>query len=344
MSEFQFPCPACGQTVSCDPALAGAETNCPLCQAHIIVPSDAAVPPPIAPVGNSFPPEHPAVLAAGSKTGAPKTSGLAIASLVCSLLSLVTCIGWLPGIICGHLARSRIRRNPSLKGGGLAAAGLLIGYLLLLSELGYGGYYLWRASVAMKQGVAQIQHNLATNNFVIVQNQSTTVSSNSTPAEPQASPATAASTNSPGNGVAADLSADLHDIQIPSHPVSGRLRDTDFVLKSATFRNGDLKLTTPNGLALDIYRLGDSIEGQNYEVQTTDDSSVNPRVKITWSEDNAEMTATYGTDYAMKLQLGQASNRRVAGKIYLRLPDKAGSSVAGTFEVRLLRARNGTGD
>ena len=39
-----------------------------------------------------------------------KTSGLAIASLVSSLSSLVTCVGWLPGIICGHLAKARIRR------------------------------------------------------------------------------------------------------------------------------------------------------------------------------------------------------------------------------------------
>jgi len=52
-------------------------------------------------------------------------SGLAIASLVCSLLSL-----GLVGVILGHLALGEIKRSNGLKEGrGLAIAGLIIGYL-----------------------------------------------------------------------------------------------------------------------------------------------------------------------------------------------------------------------
>jgi hypothetical protein len=57
-----------------------------------------------------------------------RTSGLAIASLACSLLGPVCCI---PAIICGHLALRRMGREPPLRGYGLAIAGLIIGYIIL---------------------------------------------------------------------------------------------------------------------------------------------------------------------------------------------------------------------
>ena len=57
-----------------------------------------------------------------------KTSGLAIASLV---LSLVLPIGCIPAIVCGHIALRRIEKVPALRGRGLALAGLIIGYVIL---------------------------------------------------------------------------------------------------------------------------------------------------------------------------------------------------------------------
>jgi Domain of unknown function (DUF4190) len=86
---------------------------------------------------------------------AQKTSGLAIASLVCSLSSLVICIGWIPGIICGHLAKSELRRNPNLKGSGMATAGLVIGYILMVvNVLGLICWILFFAA-AFKKGLEQ---------------------------------------------------------------------------------------------------------------------------------------------------------------------------------------------
>ncbi len=58
----------------------------------------------------------------------PPTSGLAIASLVLSILGL-----GLPAVICGHLALGSIKRSGGTEGGkGLAIAGLVIGYLSML--------------------------------------------------------------------------------------------------------------------------------------------------------------------------------------------------------------------
>ncbi len=63
---------------------------------------------------------------------APTTSSLAIASFVLSLLSIVLGpFGFIPGIVCGHIAKAQCLRTPSLEGLGFAQAGLIIGYIFL---------------------------------------------------------------------------------------------------------------------------------------------------------------------------------------------------------------------
>jgi hypothetical protein len=57
-----------------------------------------------------------------------RTSGLAIASLV---FSLIVPFGCLPAIVCGHIALRQIEKDSSLHGRGLALAGLIIGYVIL---------------------------------------------------------------------------------------------------------------------------------------------------------------------------------------------------------------------
>lgn len=62
----------------------------------------------------------------------PKTSGLAIWSLVLGILSLIcfSIIAGIPAVICGHIALSRIKRSVGfLQGNGLAIGGLVTGYL-----------------------------------------------------------------------------------------------------------------------------------------------------------------------------------------------------------------------
>jgi hypothetical protein len=62
----------------------------------------------------------------------PKTSALAIWSLVLGILSLAcfTIFAAIPGVICGHKALSKIKRSAgALTGQGMAIAGLVTGYL-----------------------------------------------------------------------------------------------------------------------------------------------------------------------------------------------------------------------
>lgn len=104
--------------------------KCPTCERIFAVPLKAASNPPTlaaAPSpGTSCAPENRATSAQRGSI-----SKLAIASLVLSM----TFIGTLPGIVCGHLARRRFRDDPGFRGGGLALAGLIIGYAMLTLQL-----------------------------------------------------------------------------------------------------------------------------------------------------------------------------------------------------------------
>lgn len=69
----------------------------------------------------------------GQPTGT-KTNTLAIISLVASLIGLFTGIGFLVGIICGHISLSQIKKTAE-QGRGLAVAGLIIGYIGILLSI-----------------------------------------------------------------------------------------------------------------------------------------------------------------------------------------------------------------
>jgi general secretion pathway protein G len=85
----------------------------------------------------------------------PRTSAAAIWSLVLGILSciLLGFLAGIPAIICGHIARRKARLSPhSYGGGGLAVAGLVLGYVgtvvsaLLLTILFLSAVYNVRAS------------------------------------------------------------------------------------------------------------------------------------------------------------------------------------------------------
>ncbi len=63
---------------------------------------------------------------------APQTSGMAVASLVCSILgfTLLPTLGSVIGIILGYVARNRIRGSGGIIGGdGLATWGIILGWV-----------------------------------------------------------------------------------------------------------------------------------------------------------------------------------------------------------------------
>lgn len=70
----------------------------------------------------------------------PPTSGLAIASLICGIAGLVTCmlLPGIPAVICGHMAMNQIANSPlPMVGRGMAISGLVCGYLSVLVMLSF---------------------------------------------------------------------------------------------------------------------------------------------------------------------------------------------------------------
>ena len=68
-------------------------------------------------------------------TAYPRTSSMAIVSLIFGILAyfFLPFVGALIAVICGHSARSEIRRAPpgTIDGDGLALAGLILGWIQL---------------------------------------------------------------------------------------------------------------------------------------------------------------------------------------------------------------------
>ncbi len=81
---------------------------------------------------STVPPPPPEGQAGGGLVARSATNTLAVVSLVAGIASfvIVPLIGAVVAVITGHMARSQIRRTGE-QGGGLALAGLILGYVHL---------------------------------------------------------------------------------------------------------------------------------------------------------------------------------------------------------------------
>lgn len=73
----------------------------------------------------------------------PRTNSLAVASLVSGILAWVVCplLAAVLAIIFGHIARGQIRQSGEA-GGGMAIAGLVLGYVNVAGALLVGVFYV----------------------------------------------------------------------------------------------------------------------------------------------------------------------------------------------------------
>ncbi len=73
-----------------------------------------------------------------AQTVQPRVSGMAIASMVCSIAGFMMCffIGQIVGIVLGYNARKEIKSSQgSISGEGFATAGIIIGWIGLIIDL-----------------------------------------------------------------------------------------------------------------------------------------------------------------------------------------------------------------
>jgi uncharacterized protein DUF6805/uncharacterized protein DUF4190 len=156
MGEFKFLCPECGQKILGDIAYSGTKISCPTCLKSIIVPPAASVTvtkPALADIAISGTPAPPSLISQTASRSGPispaaasreqktpsRFSALAVASLICSVF---VPLGSIPGIICGHLAKARMKRNVFLEGEKIANAGLLISYSVLMAMVAVAGIFI----------------------------------------------------------------------------------------------------------------------------------------------------------------------------------------------------------
>ncbi|OAM89240.1 DUF4190 domain-containing protein [Termitidicoccus mucosus] len=133
-----------------------ADTAQPSQSAQLSQPAPAPAPVPAAapaPVADTAPAAAPG---ASPASAAPEKrfSKLSLVTLLAGLLVLI----WPFTIICGHIARGRIRRSKgALTGGGVALLGLLLGYLGMVACVAStvsGGLWIWRTSSGIRDDIA----------------------------------------------------------------------------------------------------------------------------------------------------------------------------------------------
>ena len=226
MSDFKFNCPSCGQHLSGDERYAGAQIDCPTCGKPVIVPT--------APAHSRLatPANMPPVPYAQPQAPLPrsnKTCGLAIASLICSIGSFIIIpLGFIPGIICGHMAKKKIAATPGLLGAGMAKAGLIIGYVALglnvLAAIAIAAFFLLFAARVSQAGFPAGPHRSVT-------------SAQSRAAAPAETETT--DTKPDGSG----WTMKLADVQTPAGAVTGRIHGQPFKLEKVTLEGGWLDFT-----------------------------------------------------------------------------------------------------
>lgn len=142
--SIRIECPECGAQQTLDDAAAGGEATCEACGARLRVPAaepeaaqQAEPSPQLEAVSGEEAPAYAAPVAE-AMPAAPKTSGLAVASLIVGIVSLplslccppLSIIGALAALVMGLIAASQIGKSGGQLGGkGLAIAGIVLGAL-----------------------------------------------------------------------------------------------------------------------------------------------------------------------------------------------------------------------
>lgn len=129
----------------------------------------------------------------------------------------------------------------------------------------------------------------------------------------------------------------LAEAQIPDAPVGGAVHGFDFKLERAAIQGGKLDLRQgakwPPDVGVSIHLFAERAEdlaGKTVVLEATRTNA--PRVFLRWkNEDGKAQTKEFRKGYAARVEFGQVTNNRLAGRIYLATPDEAKSYAAGTF-------------
>ena len=302
MAEFKFACPTCKQNIICDELWCGQQIQCPSCHAELVVPQQAA------PSSSLVPPPPPPGAAPKLSLGRnqPQQSGATPQA------SQRVIPGTRP---LPPPPKPKSRLVPQL----LKTAAVLI----VLGVGGYFGYGWWSARREKANAEAAAAANPA----------------------PAPAPAAAAAPK-PLPVLPATWTLDVGSAKIPEGQANGTIAGTNFVVDTANIqRSGTAQLLSlrqgtspPFNRDLIIYLHlgpGETLTGHTWTVSQEMKGAGVPQVLKRWKSNPSSVMQQkfFSTGYAMKLELGQAADGTIPGKIFLALPDAEQSVVAGMFKV-----------
>ena len=138
-------------------------------------------------------------------------------------------------------------------------------------------------------------------------------------------------------------SLNLGGATFPQLPATGKVHDRGFTCQRAILQGNALALSQNSGsaeLIVNVYFPNDGVPDKEIRVFNvrTNHAGNRPQVALRWREGNSRGTQTFTNGYAMKLELAQAVDDRIPGKIYLCLPDDSQSFIAGTFDAEVRKS------
>jgi len=302
MAEFKFSCPSCKQNIICDELWCGQAIQCPSCSADIVVPAQQAAP------SSSLVPKAPPAGAA-PKLSLGRQQGQA------SPTSVPATQRFIPGT-------QPLPPPPKRKSKLVPQLLMTVAVLGVLGVGGYFGYGWWNDRREKANAAAAAAANPAP----------------ATPAEPAAP--------KPLPILPAVWTLDVAAANIPEGQANGALGGTNFLVESAivnkvgTAQVLDLRQgagASPDREVMIYLHLGagETLAGHSWTVSQEMKGAAVPQVLKRWKAGaaSAPQQKFFSTGYAMKLELGQATDGTIPGKIFLALPDPEQSVVAGIFKI-----------
>jgi hypothetical protein len=327
MAEFTFSCPGCGNGILCDTQWAGQQVACPTCHTAVLVPTAAATDP-----ANDANAKAAAAAAARARLAA-RTLGAkkSTAKIVTySIIGVAAAVGFFflmkkAGSLDSSIAEKTTEAAKESGGGDLGHIASLYDVLDKTDpdKMHLGGGLSKAEEADMKRRLANVKAEME--------------------AEMKASAKKAPEL--PATLASAEWNMDIESAAIPAGRINGMLSGTNFVVGTSridragysqvlTFRQGD-------GAAADreifIYLSvspNETITNRTWTVSKDMKGKGVPQIIKRWKANPryAPIQKTYTTGYAMKLELGAASDGYIPGKLVLSLPDNEKSVVAGEFQ------------
>jgi len=136
---------------------------------------------------------------------------------------------------------------------------------------------------------------------------------------------------------------DLKHVEIQTNVASGRIWGREFQPQRVTIQDGTLELvqgpTWPPDVGVTILlpkQRPEEFAGKQFTIPK-DYAGKAPRIVLRIKDDQQKEASTrFPAGYAMKLEFGEIANKRLAGRLYLCLPDKDKSVVVGSFSAEIL--------